>query len=60
MDKKNSFFAYENLNMYVYGDQDTISGGSWKNEDEMLNYYLDLVKMNNITKYVNPYMKNGI
>ena len=29
MDKKNSFFAYENLNMYVYGDQDTISGGSW-------------------------------
>jgi len=33
MDKKNSFFAYENLNMYVYGDQDTISGGSWKNED---------------------------
>jgi len=33
MDKKNSFFAYSNLNMYVYGEQDTISGGLWQNYD---------------------------
>jgi len=33
MDKKNSFFAYKNLNMYVYGEQDTISGGLWQNSD---------------------------
>ena len=33
MDKKNSFFAYSNLNMYVYGEQDTISGGLWQNSD---------------------------
>ena len=30
-DKKNSFFAYKNLNMYVYGDP-SIDGGNW-NED---------------------------
>ena len=33
MDKKNSFFAYSNMNMYVYGSQDTINGGSWHNTD---------------------------
>ncbi len=33
MDKKNSFFAYSNLNMYVYGEQDTISGGLWQDFD---------------------------
>ncbi len=33
MDKKNSFFAYRNLNMYVYGEQDTLSGGLWQNDD---------------------------
>ena len=33
MDKKNSFFAYDNLNMYVYGDQDTTSGGFWQDNN---------------------------
>ncbi len=33
MDKKNSFFAYRNLNMYVYGEQDTVSGGLWQNSN---------------------------
>ena len=28
-DKKNSFFAYDKLNMYVYGDEDKIAGGDW-------------------------------
>ena len=33
MDKKNSFFAYKNLNMYVYGQQDTTAGTVWQDGD---------------------------
>ena len=43
--------------MYVYGDQDTISGGSWIQDESNVEFYLGLVKMNNIMRFDNPYMK---